>query len=50
MKIAANVPLRTSGVGNTTLALSIKNLFDEEYFEYSFGRPRAYYLEGSVKF
>jgi hypothetical protein len=50
MKIAANLPLRTSGVGNTKLALSIKNLSDEEYFEYNIGRPRAYYLEGSVKF
>lgn len=49
-KVSATVPMRTLGLRSGTFALSIKNLFDAEYFDYYIGRPRSYYLETNLKF
>jgi iron complex outermembrane receptor protein len=50
LKLSADIPKKMAGTGTTTVALSVRNLFDREYFEYFIGRPRSYYLELGLKF
>ena len=38
------------GAQSTTLSLSVRNLFDRDYFEYTIGRPRSYYFDVGLKF
>jgi len=41
---------RVIGAQSTTLSLSVRNLFDRDYFEYTIGRPRSYYFDVGLRF
>jgi iron complex outermembrane receptor protein len=50
LKLAAALPTKMLGAQSTTLSLSVRNLFNRDYFEYTIGRSRAYYLGLGLKF
>jgi len=44
-KQTSTIPVNASYLDNIQLSLSVENLFDEEYFDYSIGRERSYFAE-----
>ncbi len=50
LKLSAELPTRMIGAQSTTVSLAVRNLFDRDYFEYTIGRSRAYYLGVGLKF
>jgi iron complex outermembrane receptor protein len=50
LKLSAVLPTKVIGAQSTTLSLSVRNLFDRDYFEYTIGRPRSYYFDVGLKF
>ena len=44
-KAIANIPYETRYIKKIRVSLSVENLFDEEYYEYSIGRERSFFLE-----
>jgi iron complex outermembrane receptor protein len=50
LKLSADLPARTVGAQAMTVSFAVRNLFDRDYFEYTIGRPRSYYLEAGLRF
>lgn len=50
LKLSAVLPATVIGAQSTTLSLSVRNLFNRDYFEYTIGRPRSYYFDVGLKF
>jgi iron complex outermembrane receptor protein len=50
LKLSAELPARRVGAPSTTVSFAVRNLFDREYFEYTIGRPRSYYLDVGLRF
>ena len=44
----ADLPYETKYFGSPQIAFSVENLFDEEYYDYSIGRERSYFLQLSL--
>jgi iron complex outermembrane receptor protein len=44
-KLSSTIPINANYLDNIQLNLSVENLFDEEYFDYSIGRERSYFAE-----
>jgi iron complex outermembrane receptor protein len=50
LKLSAALPTKVVGAQSTVMSLSVRNLFDRDYFEYTIGRPRSYYLDVGLRF
>jgi iron complex outermembrane receptor protein len=44
-KVAAVLPVKSKYLQGAELSFSVKNLFDEEYYDYYVGRDRSYFVE-----
>jgi iron complex outermembrane receptor protein len=47
-KLTGDMPWKSKYYKNIQFSLSVENLFDEEYFEYSIGRERSYFAEVKI--
>jgi len=47
-KLTADLPCETKYFAKPQISFSVENLFDEEYYDYSIGRERSYFLQLSL--